>query len=405
MSVVDVLAELGGVGRPDGDPTALRDAATRLAAGADGFDRTVDGLGRIEAELNSAWTGIASDAFSGLLAMMRREAVLTAGVLREAAGAVMIYAARLETAQADWASARDGAVAGRALHPLEWLDADFRRAVAQAEQADADARAAAGQLAAELTSLADRAEPLPRDVQPPHYQDRRIGGWLFDLADRAPHDPLGAYVYAQGQFVAGIGDALKGYRDLAVIAGKTNPLYMTVDPVGFVENSGVLVGMLAGLAKLSPVYGALDPRGHARAQQQFVSGLLNLETLRTGNVPRWAGSFVPDIAIAAVTAGTATGAEAATRGGSAAARVAGEEARSASAIRAAATEARLARIAELGEANAYRWLERSEAAGSNSHYLSRHGAQTTIEQQFERATTGRTPDGAIYGPSDASRVF
>lgn len=92
--------------------------------------------------------------------------------------------------------------------------------------------------------------------------------------------------------------------------------------MGYVENSRVVAGMVAGLAKLSPVYGALDPRGHARAQEQFVSGLLNLDTLRTGNVPRWAGSFVPDVAIAAATAGTATGAGATARAGTTAARVA-----------------------------------------------------------------------------------
>jgi RHS repeat-associated protein len=67
------------------------------------------------------------------------------------------------------------------------------------------------------------------------------------------------------------------------------------------------------------------------------------------------------------------------------------------------------------EANAEKMLARMEAeATSNiqssypkkeSHFFSRHGAGTTIEQQHIRATTGMTPDGVAGNKVDSSRFF
>jgi len=58
--------------------------------------------------------------------------------------------------------------------------------------------------------------------------------------------------------------------------------------------------------------------------------------------------------------------------------------------------ARAARIAELSEANAARYLDRlqaeARAANPNTHFFDRHGFNTTLEQQYTRASTGLTPD-------------
>jgi hypothetical protein len=63
-------------------------------------------------------------------------------------------------------------------------------------------------------------------------------------------------------------------------------------------------------------------------------------------------------------------------------------------------------LAEKLEANAASKLEEFQAAaGPNSHFYSRHGAQTTIEQQWDRAVTGITPDGKSLNPVDSSRFF
>ena len=58
------------------------------------------------------------------------------------------------------------------------------------------------------------------------------------------------------------------------------------------------------------------------------------------------------------------------------------------------------------EANAQRQLAQLQSeAGSRSHFVSRHGAQTTLEQQYTRATTGLTPDGFAGRAVDSSRFL
>ncbi|WP_312847557.1 RHS repeat-associated core domain-containing protein [Serratia fonticola] len=52
---------------------------------------------------------------------------------------------------------------------------------------------------------------------------------------------------------------------------------------------------------------------------------------------------------------------------------------------------RQARINELAEANAYRRLQEMESMNPNSHFLERHGTQTSLESQLERATNGTNP--------------
>ena len=56
------------------------------------------------------------------------------------------------------------------------------------------------------------------------------------------------------------------------------------------------------------------------------------------------------------------------------------------------------------EAIAARALATAESATTGAHFLSRHGAQTTLEQQLIRATTGLTPDG-VTGSAMASSRF
>nr|WP_277395800.1 RHS repeat-associated core domain-containing protein [Aggregatibacter actinomycetemcomitans] len=56
-------------------------------------------------------------------------------------------------------------------------------------------------------------------------------------------------------------------------------------------------------------------------------------------------------------------------------------------------EQRQARINELAEANAQRRLQEMQAQNPRSHFLDRHGAQTTLQQQQIRAQTGINPEG------------
>ena len=63
------------------------------------------------------------------------------------------------------------------------------------------------------------------------------------------------------------------------------------------------------------------------------------------------------------------------------------------------------RLGVVLEANAGRRLAEMEAANPGSHFLSRHGAGTTLQQQYVRATTGLTPDGLPGMPRDSSRFF
>jgi hypothetical protein len=63
-------------------------------------------------------------------------------------------------------------------------------------------------------------------------------------------------------------------------------------------------------------------------------------------------------------------------------------------------------VAAAAEKNAASRLAALEQSmGSDAHFFSRHGAQTTIEQQFLRATKGFLPDGGVRAVSDASRFI
>lgn len=44
-----------------------------------------------------------------------------------------------------------------------------------------------------------------------------------------------------------------------------------------------------------------------------------------------------------------------------------------------------------------------ESAIPNAHFYSRHGSQTTLAEQYLRATTGVTPDGYHLRPVNSSR--
>ncbi|MGF9797985.1 hypothetical protein, partial [Brevibacillus agri] len=56
------------------------------------------------------------------------------------------------------------------------------------------------------------------------------------------------------------------------------------------------------------------------------------------------------------------------------------------------------------EANAMAQLRKMEQA-SGAHFFSRHGAQTTLAQQYNRAITGLTPDGIAGRMVDSSRFL
>lgn len=71
---------------------------------------------------------------------------------------------------------------------------------------------------------------------------------------------------------------------------------------------------------------------------------------------------------------------------------------------AAGRTARQERLERLLEGNARRRLVEMDAL-NGAHGVPRHGAQTTLEQQFDRATTGLTPDGVLRPPVNASRFY
>nr|WP_264082151.1 RHS repeat-associated core domain-containing protein [Pseudomonas hamedanensis] len=61
-------------------------------------------------------------------------------------------------------------------------------------------------------------------------------------------------------------------------------------------------------------------------------------------------------------------------------------------------------IDELGEENAYRRLHEMEDPNNGEHFLEKHGAQTTLNSQFERSTTARNPTtGCIENYSGGRR--
>nr|WP_282961266.1 RHS repeat-associated core domain-containing protein [Proteus mirabilis] len=59
------------------------------------------------------------------------------------------------------------------------------------------------------------------------------------------------------------------------------------------------------------------------------------------------------------------------------------------------SEQRQARINELAEANALRRLQEMESMNPRSHFLERHGAQTSLESQLGRATNGANPTTGV----------
>jgi len=59
------------------------------------------------------------------------------------------------------------------------------------------------------------------------------------------------------------------------------------------------------------------------------------------------------------------------------------------------SEQRRTRIDELSEANAYRRLDEMERSTKGAHFLEKHGKQTSLESQRERAITGRNPTTGV----------
>jgi uncharacterized protein YukE len=300
VSVLDLLAELEGVGKPDGDPALVRQAAQHLAGLADGLERAAGDLSRGVAEALAGWEGRAGERFSARAGELTRPVGHAAAVLRAAAAAANGYAARLEAAQARWQQVRGGAVVGRALRLPELLDPDIRRAVAEAEAAATDARAAAVQLAAELGRLADQAPPLPAGVSAPRHQDDRLGVWLFDWADRFPHDPVGAIAAAHREFYAGLGETLQGYGEFAwLLARATSPAYALLDGEGAAQARRELAGIATEVGRITTIYLMINPKAAVEAHKRLWLGVIGWDSLRSGNLPRWGGQLTPDAILAA----------------------------------------------------------------------------------------------------------
>ena len=123
------------------------------------------------------------------------------------------------------------------------------------------------------------------------HRARQAAAAIRAAAELAPDEPglLSRAVGQVGQFLAGAGEALYG---LAEFAFKLSPVYLLIDPEGFVENA---VGLGQGLW-----YGIQHP-------VEFGKALLDWDTWAE-NPARALGHLVPDLLLALATGGAGTAA-------------------------------------------------------------------------------------------------
>lgn len=232
---------------PGVDTDALRRAASRLSAAAQRYEAASRRLVTRAAALPDQWLGTAATSALDDLRELQARALEAADVHAEAAGVLLLCAARVEDAQHLWARAD-------AVSPDDSAHADRLR-----DQARGALHEALGQAAAALSELAARA---PVD-----------DGDGLTLRDQVTGFGRGAV------------DAVWG--SAVTVAGLSLPRLL-VDREGWLED---VRGLRDGAT-----YAAAHPREAGKA-------LIGWELLRDGRYGEWAGGFAPDLLSGALTGG------------------------------------------------------------------------------------------------------
>lgn len=318
-----------------GDPDDVEDLARQLLTYAEGAAEAAGHLRVVEA---GSWVGPAADAFRDRIGTMPKRLDQGADAFADAAGALFAYADELHEARRDAVRAidlmRDADAA-----TAQWQAATVAHelAVQRAEQAAVNGASPVA-LVGGGPSGYDPGEDLRDQARQVLASSRDRLEAQGDLSTRllraaeehAPDEPaLFSRAMDQiGEFFKGAGEAT---YELGEFAFKFSPTYLLIDPVGFVEHKKELFDGI--------VYGVQHP-------QEFAKAALDWDTWKE-NPARALGHLVPDLLLAAGTAGTGTVGSAANRAGTAARRlddVAGSAARVEDAASAARKTPEAARV-------------------------------------------------------------
>lgn len=259
-----------------GKPDDLEDLARAMSGHAGAFTEGARALRRLD---SSSWTGQAADAFRTALSRLPRQLDDASDAFTDAAKAVRTYKHVLITAQA---TAKDviehDAPAARTASRNHHLAVDDYN-TAQTTGDTTVARPPAsdpGQSA--MRAAADRVNNAREDVhEAAHIAHRK----LTDAGKNAPDKPSQFL-----SFLKGLGEGSVG---LLEFVAKANPMYVFVDPKGFVENQTMTLDALVG--------GARDPVGFGKA-------VVDWDTWRD-DPARAMGHLAPNLALAAATKGAA----------------------------------------------------------------------------------------------------
>jgi uncharacterized protein YukE len=178
---------LEGLPWPEGEPGPLRDAAARLRGLGGGFE----GAGaRLGGAIPPAWSGVASQSYSGTLARGQAAVSHVAGSLDDAAAAYRRLADVVESAQEDVRraaerlhEAREAARQARARAQAERAEAD--RAHASALLSPALVSGGFDPLAEEASAAEGRAQVAESAAADAEAEAARVERWAHAEADRA----------------------------------------------------------------------------------------------------------------------------------------------------------------------------------------------------------------------------
>jgi len=341
-----------------------RHVAGQLAAEA----HTLTGIG------STGWTGSAALAFAGQLNTLPADLRSAAHSFTLTAQAIDRYAAELADTQLAARRAEAAAHAARQDQRIARAAVDAatdpagaapaRRRLAAADQDLAAARRHAQHTRDQARSAAQRAAAAVRDAsrwapRKPHESVfERLGGAIAD-GWAAVTDNVHHWVVEHAEVLRQISAALS---TVSAISGTLALAICWVPVVGQAAAGalGTLAAVTGGVATATNALLA------ANGQAGWTSVAVDLGLTALGGAGKAASKTIA----------ASRAAKAASKSGDVAA-----------------------------EAATARHLEAVEVGFPNAHGHSRHGAQTTLQQQMTRARTGLTPDGAQKAPSDASRFF
>jgi hypothetical protein len=372
---------------------ALAADCRHVAGQLTGEAHTLTGLG------STSWTGPAALAFAGQLDTLPDDLRTAAHSFTLTAQAIDRYAAELADSQL--AARRAEAAAHAAQHEQRIaraaLDAaadpasaePARRRLAAADQDLAAARRHAQRARDQARSAARRAAAAVRDAsrwapRKPHESVfERLGGAIAD-GWTAVTDNVHHWVVEHAEVLRQISEVLS---TVSAISG-TLALAICWVPVVGQAAAGALGTIAAVTGGAATATNALLA---ANGQGSWTHVAVDLGLTALGGAGKAAGKL---IAARRVT------------------KAAGKLSGGAQDLRSMDRASRRALLEQKWEDNAGRQLRRMEAENSGAHFVENHGAQTTLEQQWERAAKGtlpngqtHTPRGLPYDPRDASRFF